>query len=749
MSIQSEIERIESNIADTYSELEEQGADMPSVLNSDNLAAAAATTKTVKYIAQTLTSAQKAQARSNIGAAAHYYGVCGTAAATAAKTVTVDDGFALTTGAQVTVKFTCANTIANPTLNVNGTGAKPIYRYGTTAMSTGTTTSGWIANSVQTFTYDGTGWVRDYWYNTTYSNASLGQGYAACSTEEATIAKTAALSSYSLTTGGITAVKFTYNVPAGATLNINGKGAKAIYYRDAAITDGIIKAGDIATFIYSTYYHLISIDRAEDDEAVHYTAQTLTDEQKAQARKNINAVDADMFTVQQVITENYTNQLPLSTDVDGNVLNGVGYLTGKALNSSGIPADNAGTIVTGFIPVKKGDVIRIKDLGRSDYSPTAIFALYKTRHETATTGLGKSLSNTADTDYGTLTVEGNVLTWDTSTVDYYYWNDFAYLRVTLFSSDSIITVNEEIAETLQERLILTPSVKVTKQSLDFEVSTAPLAGKKVVCFGDSLFGMYRDSTSAPAIAAGVTGAEIYNVGFGGTRMSVHPTSGYAAFSMWALAKAVAENDWTAQDAEVSSGSGHFPGQLELLKSIDFSSVDIAVLHFGTNDFMAGSGTVIDNASDPDDYSTLCGALRYSIEKLLTAYPGLLIYVSLPVFRFWTSDDITTYSDDYTNGRGQKLTDYAEALRKVAAEYKMPVIDGYHGMGINKFNAAEFLGDGVHHNAAGRKRFGEFIGANLNSFQNTGKSGADSYSKAEIDAIMGSYVDDVDALLGGG
>jgi len=278
MSIQSEIDRIENNIAATYAELEEQGADMPSLLNSDNLAAAAATAKTVKYIPQTLTSAQKTQARSNIGAAAHYYGVCGTAAATAAKTVTVDDGFALTAGAQVTVKFTYANSVASPTLNVNGTGAKPIYRYGTTVASTGTTTTGWVAGAIQTFTYDGTGWIRDYWSNTTYSNASLGQGYVTCSTAETTVAKTAALSSYALTTGGIVAVKFTNDVPAGATLNINSKGAKAIYYNGAAITDGIIKAGDTATFIYSTYYHLISVDNVvypkytDNDRDIHVDA---------------------------------------------------------------------------------------------------------------------------------------------------------------------------------------------------------------------------------------------------------------------------------------------------------------------------------------------------------------------------------------------------------------------------------------------------------------------------------------------
>jgi hypothetical protein len=64
--------------------------------------------------------------------------------------------------------------------------------------------------------------------------------------------------------GGIVAIKFSYDVPAGATLNINSKGAKAIYYKGAAITAGVIKAGDTVTMIYSTYYHVLSIDRDVD-----------------------------------------------------------------------------------------------------------------------------------------------------------------------------------------------------------------------------------------------------------------------------------------------------------------------------------------------------------------------------------------------------------------------------------------------------------------------------------------------------
>ena len=76
-----------------------------------------------------------------------------------------------------------------------------------------------------------------------------------------TAAKVVALSNYALATGGIVSVKFTNAVPANATLNINSKGAKSIYYNGSAIKAGIINAGDTATFIYDgTQYHVIAID---------------------------------------------------------------------------------------------------------------------------------------------------------------------------------------------------------------------------------------------------------------------------------------------------------------------------------------------------------------------------------------------------------------------------------------------------------------------------------------------------------
>ena len=112
--------------------------------------------------------------------------------------------------------------------------------------------------------------------NTTYSNASLGHGYGTCATEEATAAKMVTLSNYSLTTGGIVAVKFTYGLCASATMNINSRGAKKIFIDGAAVTDTTAKrvlAGDIAYFIYDgTQYHFLGTDKAERKFEINYRA---------------------------------------------------------------------------------------------------------------------------------------------------------------------------------------------------------------------------------------------------------------------------------------------------------------------------------------------------------------------------------------------------------------------------------------------------------------------------------------------
>ena len=80
------------------------------------------------------------------------YGVCSTAASTAAKEVTVDS-FALATGSRVLVKFSTTNTAAAPTLNVNGTGSNSIWYRGQAVGA-----SALAQNRVYEFVYDGSYW---------------------------------------------------------------------------------------------------------------------------------------------------------------------------------------------------------------------------------------------------------------------------------------------------------------------------------------------------------------------------------------------------------------------------------------------------------------------------------------------------------------------------------------------------------------------------------------------------------------
>lgn len=233
----------------------------------------------------------------------------------------------------------------------------------------------------------------------------------------------------------------------------------------------------------------------------------------------------------------------------------------------------------------------------------------------------------------------------------------------------------------------------------------PLSGKTIVCMGDSIIGMNRTGSSVTAYLAEKTGATVYNAGFGGTRLAVHQRAGYAAFSGWAMAQAAAGGDWSRQETEAALGSSYFPEQLENLKTVDFSEVDILILHYGTNDFTAD--IPLDNGEDPLGPGTLCGALRHTLKIWREAFPELEIWISLPVYRYWPDEG--AYAEDYRNGLGLTLPDYVQALARTAGEEGVCVIDGYEKMGMDRKNVSWMTLDGVHLSRAGRKRLAEVMG----------------------------------------
>lgn len=181
----------------------------------------------------------------------------------AAYTATISGiGTTLVAGTVIYIKIH-ANSAEDPTLNVNGTGAKHIY-WRTWKMPNDKL----IKYNICMLVYDGTNWIIPFSFDPICTPALLGFGYGTCSTPKDTAAKTVAISNYKLTVGGMVAIKFTNgsNV-ANPTLNINSRGDKNIYHNGAAITltNDYFIAGLTYLFVYDgTQYQLIGVDYETD-----------------------------------------------------------------------------------------------------------------------------------------------------------------------------------------------------------------------------------------------------------------------------------------------------------------------------------------------------------------------------------------------------------------------------------------------------------------------------------------------------
>ena len=180
--------------------------------------------------------------------------------------------------------------------------------------------------------------------------------------------------------------------------------------------------------------------------------------------------------------------------------------------------------------------------------------------------------------------------------------------------------------------------------------------------------------------------------------------------MYRLATAIASGDYSVQDDALTYDDrpSYAAEPVAEIKAIDFSALDIMTIAYGVNDFTGNNP--IDNAENPLDTTTLCGALRYSIETLLTAFPQLRIFILLPTYSYRKdgSGAFTEDMDTITNSLGKTLAEYSQSLADVAKAYKLPVIDNYNELGVNKLNREKYLADGAHHTQAGLELLAEHI-----------------------------------------
>lgn len=160
------------------------------------------------------------------------------------------------------------------------------------------------------------------------------------------------------------------------------------------------------------------------------------------------------------VAKTFTNQVPLSTDTDGSIFNGVGYKENVRLSSSGgiSGSAQAGSVTTGFIPFPSGDatVIRMKGVEWKNSTANTGGHYYINFYDSSKKFLAYLSANEATGVTHIVTVER-----DSKGVESVVWNQSygtsnallqtvrnkaAYIRINAYGkgADMIVTINEEI-----------------------------------------------------------------------------------------------------------------------------------------------------------------------------------------------------------------------------------------------------------------------------------------------------------------
>lgn len=169
---------------------------------------------------------------------------------------------------------------------------------------------------------------------------------------------------------------------------------------------------------------------------------------------NISSVTGDVVvTASAEIALACTNQIPISTDESGNYYNSIGYKSNTYVNN-GVESSCAGVLLTGFIPVSNGDIIRLKNMSFTTGNGNHRIMFYDSEKNYIAFAAASSTwpfdearlnanwdANGNCTDFTMNT--GFSLSINESAVSL---SNTSFIRICCadLSSDSILTVNEEI-----------------------------------------------------------------------------------------------------------------------------------------------------------------------------------------------------------------------------------------------------------------------------------------------------------------
>lgn len=214
-----------------------------------------------------------------------------------------------------------------------------------------------------------------------------------------------------------------------------------------------------------------------------------------------------------------------------------------------------------------------------------------------------------------------------------------------------------------------------------------LSDKNIIFLGDSIFGNYSDRRSIPEQLHAMSGANVFNCGWGGATAA---QNGARSFPGMLEALLSGDLNTSPTDSQFHAGLTKYlsDNSLEDLNSPD----TILVLHYGINDYIQGIPV---ETSDRHDPYSLCGSMRNGIEQIQELLPEASVIIVIPNHIFFFQEGTEILSE-----QGSIYEDYINGLIRVAAEYHLPTLDDYHDV-INSKKQSVHVEDGIHPNDYGR------------------------------------------------
>ena len=234
--------------------------------------------------------------------------------------------------------------------------------------------------------------------------------------------------------------------------------------------------------------------------------------------------------------------------------------------------------------------------------------------------------------------------------------------------------------------------ELISQQKDNAIQYADGSNMDIIFLGDSIIGNYTDSLSIPEVVKGMTGANVYNCGYGGRCAALGPEDD---LSVSMIVEGIVNGDISGfpEDRQVYLGSKEFLERQDTNRQLMF------VIHYGFNDYSKGYPLKTENEEDEYSYS---GAMRLAVRRLKEAYPDADILILVPGFASFFD------CGEQIMGQGNKLEAYREEARALAKELEVDCLDLAEMMPTNEENQAMYLEDAVHFNERGRYMVGQLI-----------------------------------------